>query len=118
MGKPQQPLLELAQLQENNLLQLETGHAQATYWIDALNTLVGAQLNAARCSLEFATTVKTDQTAPFSIPQADYKAIAKAQAEFTRAVTATTTQFAKQSAALAQSYWDEQQRRLKATFAR
>jgi hypothetical protein len=114
MGEMQKPWLEAPQLQQNTLLNVETGHAQAAYCIDALNAVVGAQLAMAHSALVFVASAQIDPERANEMPAADFGTLAAGQAAYAKALTDAGDRLTRKSAELSKAYWSEQQRQMKA----
>lgn len=116
MGHMQAPWLEPSQLQQDTLLHIETGHAQARHCLEALQAIVGAQLAVARDGLALAAAATPAPAGGFNPPADGLSQLSASQALYARAVSDAGAELARQSAALAKAYWNEQQRRMKALF--
>jgi hypothetical protein len=114
MGKMQQPWIAPAQLQQNTLLNLETGQAQANSLIDMCNSVFGAQLDLAHCCLGFISGNQGNASWPAEIKDSDFGRLASGQAEFTKALSEAGADMTRRTLTLAQAYWNEQQRQMKA----
>jgi hypothetical protein len=113
MGKMQNHWFQPTQLQEHSLLQLESGHAQAAYGLDAVNAVTQAQIALLKDGVKFLSGARLDANWTFGLPVADYESFAASQAAFAQAVSQAGVQFYRQTSTLGRSYREEQKRQIK-----
>lgn len=117
MGKMQNPWLQPTQLQENTLLQLESGHAQTAYSLDAINAITRAQIALMKDGVKFLSGAKFDAGWSFGLPAADYEGLAASQAAFAKTISEAGVQFYRQASTLNRSYREEQSRQIKSLLS-